>query len=264
MCELFGMSSDQPVELVASLTQFGKRGGDTADNPDGWGLAYLENKTWQIYKDPEAAAHSQHFATLSETILTDLLIAHVRKANPPSACTSVNTHPFVRDCCGRSWVFAHNGKVPEVIQPQGCCHPHQSQPQGETDSEHAFYFLLDEIASVFTHAEASNNTPWLQKLSTLSAAIAAYGQFNFLMSDGIDLIAYGHDRLHILERDHNSSKMVMISSEPLTDGPWQNFKTGELRIYREGVLRRYVITKPVSAITQTITDDTTAEQGANR
>ena len=91
MCELFGMSSNQPLDLTASLILFGKRGGETADNPDGWGLAYLENKTWQLHKAPEAAAQNPHFAALAETIHTNLMIAHVRKANPPSACTSVNT-----------------------------------------------------------------------------------------------------------------------------------------------------------------------------
>ncbi len=321
MCELFGLSSNNPVELADALTAFGKRGGETADNPDGWGLAYLahishhpstaaidasnltacppssrldvvsatpspssgpgtpsdrrldalatmrgekcglEHGHWQLHKAAEAAAHSEQYAKLAQDIRSRLLIAHVRKANPPSAHTSLNTHPFVRGCCGRSWVFAHNGKVPEVIQPQGCCYPEHSTPLGETDSEHAFYFLLDEIASAFTNAEADNHNPWLQKLATLSEDIAAHGQFNFLMSDGIDLIAYGHDRLHVLERSNNTSNTVMISSEPLTDEPWQSFKNGELRIYREGVLRGCLTTQPIAT---TATDDTTEKQGAKQ
>ncbi|GMR08618.1 MAG: class II glutamine amidotransferase [Gammaproteobacteria bacterium] len=255
MCELFGMSSDQPVELVTSLTRFGKRGGETADNPDGWGLAWQEADAWQLHKAPEAAAQSQHFATLAETIHTDLLIAHVRKANPPSAFTMENTHPFVRDCCGRSWVFVHNGKVPEVTQPQGCCHPHQSQPRGETDSEHAFYFLLDEIASVFGDSLSESNASWLQRLAKLSENIASYGQFNFLMSDGRYLIAYGHDRLHRLQCQHHGIKMTLLASEPLSDDEaWEVFPPGELQVYLEGELIGRLQTKPTGE--ETVGDPT--------
>jgi len=245
MCELFGMSSNQPVEPFTSLIQFGKRGGDTADNPDGWGLAYLENKTWQLHKAPEAAAQSQHFANLSETIHTNLMIAHVRKANPPTAHNEANTHPFLRECCGRPWIFAHNGKVPEVIQPDGCCHPQNSQPLGETDSEHAFYFLLDEIAILFASATVGDGNYWSQKIATLSAAIAAYGQFNFLMSDGVYLIAYMHDRLHALEGCDNNKPWVMIASEPLNGEPWRALNEGELRVYCNGVLVEHLETQPV-------------------
>lgn len=242
MCELLGISSNQPVELVEPLTMFRKRGGETADNPDGWGLAYWDNDNWQLYKAPEAAAQSKQFATLSKNLLTNLLIAHVRKANPPSACTPENTHPFVRDCCGRPWIFAHNGNVVEVTEPGGCCHPHQSQPVGETDSEHAFYFLLDEIASVFSD---SDKTTWVQHLATFSEAIAAYGQFNFLMSDGVVLIAYGHDRLHRLHRHGDDFKTILLASEPLSDNePWEAFKTGELQLYQNGEIIGSIQTTP--------------------
>ncbi len=246
MCELLGISSSRPAGWNDTLTLFRERGGETADNPDGWGLAYRDDNVWELYKAPQAAIQSEQFAALSQTIFTDLLIAHVRKANPPSACTSVNTHPFVRECCGRSWIFAHNGKVPEVIQPQGCCHPYKSNPQGETDSEHAFYFLLDGIASVFNEVMVQSNPFWLQKLARLSEDIASYGQFNFLMSDGIILIAYGHNRLHRLQYRHDGIAMMLLASEPLReDEPWEAFRSGELCIYQAGELIGSLRTNPV-------------------
>ncbi len=242
MCELLGFNSNKPVELVEPLRLFQKRGGETADNPDGWGLAYWHSKNWQLYKAAEAAAQSTQFASVSENLRTNLLIAHVRKANPPSASTPENTHPFVRNCCGRPWTFAHNGKVVEVTEPGGCCHPHQSQPEGETDSEHAFYFLLDEIAHVFSDTD---KTTWVQHLATLSEAIAAYGQFNFLMSDGAVLIAYGHDRLHRLQRRDDDFKTILLASEPLSNNePWEAFKTGELQLYQNGEIIGSIQTTP--------------------
>lgn len=242
MCELLGISSNQPVDLVEPLTLFQKRGGETADNPDGWGLAYWDKNNWQLYKAPEAAAQSKQFTTLSKNLLTNLLIAHVRKANPPSPCTPENTHPFIRNCCGQPWVFAHNGKVVEVTEPGGCCYPQQSHPEGETDSEHAFYFLLDEIASVFSD---SDKTTWVQHLATFSEAIAAYGQFNFLMSNGVVLIAYGHDRLHRLQRCDDGFKTILLASEPLNNNePWEAFKTGELQLYQNGEIIGGIQTTP--------------------
>ena len=241
MCELFGMSSDRPISALASLSLFGKRGGETADNPDGWGLAYLEGDAFTLHKAPEAAARSVLFSQLAQQIHSRLIIAHVRKANPPTAHTLENTHPFMRTCCGRHWVFAHNGKVPEVVAPWGCCHPRHSHPGGETDSEHAFFYLLEEIAGAFPGTLQS--TPpkmmdaWFETLMTRSTAIAAYGQFNFLMSDGEHLIAYGHDRLHSQQRIEGDVRSVVIASVPLADDePWEAFAPGELRVYRAGQL----------------------------
>jgi len=235
MCELFGITSNGPVDLADSLKLFGKRGGETAENPDGWGLAYRENGRFVLRKEPEAAARSQLFSQLAEAVRSNLIIAHVRKANPPTARTMANTHPFARDCCGRPWVFAHNGKVPEVVRPDGCCHPRLSRPLGETDSEHAFYFLLDEFARVFHSAASIGHVDWSQTLATLSGTIAAYGQFNFLMSDGEHLIAYGHDRLHCMRRHYKDIKVTLVASEPLTDNEhWEAFHPGELRVFRQG------------------------------
>lgn len=245
MCELLGISADQTVGPSQALSVFQKRGGETADNPDGWGLAYRLDNAWRVDKDASAAAASERFAALSKNLATDLLIAHVRKANPPSACSLTNTHPFLRECCGRPWVFAHNGKVPEVTVPEGCCHPRQSQPQGDTDSEHAFYYLLDEIARVFKEGDSLTDAPWLKRLASLSEAIAAYGQFNFLMSDGVVLIAYGHDRLHQHQCEVDGSKLILVASEPLRDDErWDAFNPGELKVFRAGECIGRLQTRP--------------------
>lgn len=237
MCELFGMSSDRPISARTPLSLFRMRGGETADNPDGWGLAYLEGDAFAIHKAPEAAASSASFAKLAQQIHSRLIIAHVRKANPPTAHTLENTHPFMRTCCDRNWVFAHNGQVPEVVAPQGCCHPRHSSPGGETDSEHAFIYLLEEIAGTFPGAPPATMDAWFETLAMRSAAIAEYGQFNFLMSEGKHLIAYGHDRLHSQQRIEDGVQSVLIASVPLTgDESWEAFAPDELRVYRSGRL----------------------------
>jgi len=85
----------------------------------------------------------------------------------------------------------------------------------------------------------------------ISELIASHGKFNFLMSDGEYLIAYGHDRLHYLEQKGSdaqggaSADSAMIATEPLPgEGSWIAFEPGELRIYRLGKLAGRLITRP--------------------
>ncbi|HJW82624.1 MAG TPA: class II glutamine amidotransferase [Acidiferrobacterales bacterium] len=237
MCELFGISSSRPTDAQAVLHAFQKRGGETADNPDGWGIAFLREDRFTLYKEPLAAARSQRFGEHAGSVHTDLLIAHVRKARLPRVNTFANTHPFLHACCGREWVFAHNGLVPEAIA-LALRDPHRPcTPAGETDSEHAFCHLLGNIAQHFHEPLVNGVAPWLAALGTLSRRISAHGKFNFLISDGIHLIAYGHDRLHYRERRGDGDRdEAWIATEPLTAEAWQPFETGELRIYRRGRL----------------------------
>lgn len=229
MCELFGYSSEREQGLSRWLMPFRQRGGGNADNPDGWGVASWHEGVARLSKSSEAGFRSEQFARVAGELSTRLAIAHVRKARHPPVPGMLNTHPFIHACCNREWVFAHNGMVPEVIawQTTGplCL------PDGETDSEYAFCHLLTGIAEAYEQAQ---RPAWLARLAQLTEKIAALGKFNFLLSDGQELIAYGHDRLHGLELDDESGRQVIIATEPLSDGPWQPFAARELRVYRDG------------------------------
>ena len=231
MCELFGFSGDREEGLAGWLTPFRMRGGGNADNSDGWGVASWQEDAANIVKSPDPGFTSEQFAQLARKLSTRLAIAHVRKARHPPMPGMLNTHPFVHACCHRQWVFAHNGLVPEVIAWQGSgslCHP-----IGDTDSEYAFCHLLTEIA---TYYGGSDDSGWIAHLATLSEKIAVLGKFNFLLSDGQFLIAYGHDRLHHLAFDDVHGRRSIVATEALTDDAWQPFLPGELRVYRNGAL----------------------------
>ena len=231
MCELFGATSARPVGLARWFVPFRARGGGLADNPDGWGLASWKSAVLRIEKAPEPGAASARFGRLARTLRSELLIAHVRKARLPPVPGMRNTHPFSHACCGREWVFAHNGLVPEVIDryvPGALC-----KPQGETDSEHAFCHLLAAIAGCYDDAGNGN---WMQRVADQAGAIAMHGKFNFLLSDGTLLAAYGHDRLHYLEKSGGRDALALVATEPLTTDAWRRFTKGELRIYRSGQL----------------------------
>lgn len=146
MCELFGLSSSQPIAAAACLRDFRARGGGAGDNPDGWGLSYKTDGHFELVKEPLPAVASELYLRVAATLHSDLVLAHVRKAKYPLVNTLANTHPFKHECCGKEWVFAHNGLIPEIVALEQadakavCC------PEGQTDSEYAFCYLLGHIA----------------------------------------------------------------------------------------------------------------------
>ena len=225
------------------MYRFRERGGKAADNSDGWGLAYLEYGVFRLRKAPTAGAYSAEFGALCGTVDSPLILGHVRHARHPRVNSLDNTHPFIRLCCGREWVFAHNGLVPAIMQGpdtrlHGACHP-----QGETDSEYAFCYLLEYIAAHFRPGIARSGSNWFEDVASAAAAIAAHGKFNFLMSDGDYLVAYGHDRLHHLEPRTGSVKVALVATEPLDEtDAWTPFAPGELRIYRSGEAVAHAVT----------------------
>jgi glutamine amidotransferase len=251
MCELFGISASQAVTARDMLSDFRLRGGLAADNPDGWGLAWWGSGGFHLVKEPLPAHESAPFARLCNTTRSNLIVAHVRKARFPPINTMDNTHPFQRVCCGKEWVFAHNGLVPDIVEMERTNHGSVCQPTGETDSEYAFCHLLSHISQNFQAFPAANADTSFPTVAMISELIASHGKFNFLMSDGEHLIAYGHDRLHYLELSGPDSQSdtfadsAMIATEPLSgERNWIAFEPGELRIYRLGKLVGRLITRP--------------------
>jgi predicted glutamine amidotransferase len=244
MCELFGLSSSRPLMgRETPLDAFRARGGLTADNPDGWGIAWHGEAGFHLAKEPLPGCGSGRFERLIKGLCSDLVIAHVRKATFPPINTLNNTHPFLRECCGRHWAFAHNGLVPEIVAMETANSNRVCQPKGETDSEFAFCHLLSHVTQ-HIH-ELGADPEWLAVLGAVSELIAQRGKFNFLLSDGDYLIAYGHDRLHYLESAGGPDDVVLVATEPLNgQAAWKPFKPGELRIYRAGRRAGRILTHP--------------------
>jgi glutamine amidotransferase len=235
MCELFGWNSSKAARPERYLVAFRARGGATADHVDGWGLAWLNGGALRIEKEPEPAAGSARFAALAGTIASDLVVGHVRKANFPPVRSLANTHPFAQECCGATWVFAHNGVVPGAVEQSKIVEPGLCRAQGDTDSEHAFCLVLEALAGC--HAPAGmQRAACFDTLAGAARELAQLGKFNFLLSDGERLYAYCYDRLHVLESAGAGERSVAIATQPLSDEPWQALEPGELRVYRNGGL----------------------------
>ena len=142
-------------------------------------------------------------------------------------------------------MFAHNGLVPEIVEMEEARPERFCLPEGETDSEFAFCHLLGHLHEHLGRHVHDPAADWLAEVARISELIALGGKFNFLLSDGAYLIAYGHDRLHYLETAGGAPDVALVATEPLSGhGGWTPFAPGELRIYRSGALVERLQTHP--------------------
>ena len=86
MCELFAVSSDQPIRIRYELRAFARRGGGKFRNRDGWGIMFAQHRDAYLFKEPAAASESP----LERLVATHapparLVIAHVRLATAGGA-----------------------------------------------------------------------------------------------------------------------------------------------------------------------------------
>lgn len=240
MCELFAMSANAPTDVNHSLALLKPRGGELGPHSDGWGVAFYDGRAARIFKEPIPAAESRCLAFIAEyDFQSATVIAHICKANPAKfGHTSANTHPFEREFGGRSWVFAHNGKLPGLRNaPEFALD--RFKPLGDTDSEYAFCILLGAIAREVEHHQMEISDQAVAELiQPLVSKLREFGEFNFLMSNGEFLIAHAHTNLYALERscgpNCGKQEVLLLATSPLTDEPWVELKPGSLHIYVKG------------------------------
>ena len=248
MCQLLGMNGNTPTDIVFSFTGFATR---AAEHKDGFGIAFFEGAGARLFVDAQDARTSPVASMVrSYPIRSKNIIAHIRKATQ-GVVNLANTHPFQRELWGRYWVFAHNGDL-EDFHPKLHAAFH---PVGDTDSERALCWLLQELAK--NHASLPSVEHLTETLRELAAPLAAYGSFNFLLSNGDALWAHASTHLHWLVRQHPfrsarlqdedltvnfaelttpADRVAVIVTEPLTaDEAWQAFAAGELKVFQGGV-----------------------------
>ena len=261
MCQLLGMNSRLPASLTLSFSGFSQRGGGTDQHGDGWGIAFFESehatpdrpgKGLRYFVDREGASTSPMADMLRRyPIKSHNVVAHVRKATVGNV-TLENCHPFVRELWGRYWVFAHNGDLKDYAPRL-----HGSfRPVGNTDSELAFCWLLQELAK--SHAGVPTVEELTCTLSELVPQISRHGTFNFLLSNGQALWAHASTRLHYVLRQHPFSqvrlrdddvsvdlaalnspqdRLAIVVTEPLTTNEdWVAMQPGELQVFADGAI----------------------------
>ena len=252
MCQLLGMSCNIPTDICFSFSGFQARGGLTDEHQDGWGIAFYEGKGVRQFLDSRASAHSPIAELVSNyPIKSKTVISHIRKATQGEIRLE-NTHPFMRELWGVYWIFAHNGNLLNF-------HPVLDGaflPVGDTDSETAFCYILQELRKSFgDHAPAQSSL--LARMQSLTIELTHFGECNFLFSNGEVLLAHCSTHLAYVERkapfsratlkdqeleiDFNEftseeDQVAVIATAPLTqDEEWTIMKPGTLHLFQEGL-----------------------------
>lgn len=249
MCELCAISSRVKTSTSASLHEFSQHGGRTAHHCDGWGLAEYAGTRAQIHKEAEAAAFSQRLAYLkTHTRQTQCAICHIRRATV-GAIALRNTQPFRYDFNGHSHVFAHNGDLKNI---QAKLPLSGEKPEGETDSEHAFYYLLSFLKEIWRDGVPSLDQR-IDVIESVFTTLAELGPANFVYSDGEYLYAFANKRIQnngkieppgmywLVRQCHETDaaqQVVLLASVPLTDENWQPVPSGQLLVAQNGNLIR--------------------------
>jgi glutamine amidotransferase len=251
MCQLLGMNCNVPTDIVFSFTGFAHRGGHTDEHKDGWGIAFFEGAGVRLFVDHQSAVASPVAELIkSYPIKSKNVIAHIRKATQGQVALE-NCHPFVRELWGRYWVFAHNGDLKNFSPALDGAF----RPVGNTDSERAFCYLLQQLRRRFGDTPPPL-APLKAAVDELTREIATHGVFNMMLSDGSALFAHCSTRLHYIVRQYPftqaklsdedlsvdfaevttpNDRVAVIVTEPLTTNEsWQPFSPGELKLFVDG------------------------------
>jgi glutamine amidotransferase len=255
MCELLGMECNVPTDIVFSFTGFALRGGKTGPHADGWGLALYEGRFARSFLEPAPACTSAMAEFIRKNpIKTLLAVAHVRRKTRGQAALE-NTHPFKRALWGRHWVFAHNGTLPRIKDKP----LRLEEPIGDTDSEHAFCWMIEQLRAAFPGGYPKNVRRLWRVVAELGGELGAEGKFNFLLADGRHLYARCGTKLCYIVRKSPFGKatlrdaelgidfsavtsardrVVVVATEPLTrDEVWQVGTPGTLWVFDRGTLQ---------------------------
>lgn len=200
MCRLFGfrsiVSSEVHRSLVAAENALGIQ---SANHPDGWGVAYYLGGAPHLVKSPAPAQTDQLFHRVSGVVSSETVIAHIRKATA-GPITVLNAHPFQFG----SWVFAHNGEIPNFAQyrtPLMARVPDRLRRfvLGETDSEVCFFLFIAALQDKALNPADTSVSDIVNALSSVrSIVLEICGEdlpeekllLNFLVTDGNAMVAY--------------------------------------------------------------------------
>jgi predicted glutamine amidotransferase len=232
MCQLLGMNANTPTDVMFSFAGLARR---ADEHKDGFGIAFFEGKGVRLFIDPASARASPVAEMIKRyPIHSRHVIAHIRKATFGEVALQ-NCHPFVRELWGRYWVFAHNGDLHRLDLP---LHG-QFRPVGDTDSEHAFCWLMQELAK--SHAGVPTVAELSHTLRELLPRVARHGSFNVLLSNGQALWAHASTKLHWLVRQHPFGAATLADEDlsvdfaALTSGEtWAAMAPGELQVFVDG------------------------------
>ena len=259
MTQLLGINSKEDVRINLA---YKLPSSFTEDSPDGWGYAFFSNGEWQLFKESLDVGKVLRigFKTLStHEIIGKTFISHIRYATHGESSYE-NTHPFDYDLFDYRWVFAHYGHLRLYRQIVDRAETFKSK--GDTDSEAAFCFILEEISKI---GKRDNIKELAEVIEKAAAELSKQGGLNFLLSHGDTLFAYysGYKSLYYatlnppfkknIFGENNQVKLeiitenvedpiTLIASEEIVKFEyWKELEAGKLYIFKNGDLVKSII-----------------------
>jgi len=188
------LASDQNEKHEKNIDKEFKHG-------DGWGIAYLENNEFKIFRSPNAVYEDSQIYQF-KNLTTNFLVLHARKASKGDVVLE-NVHPFEQKINNRHYLFIHNGTIRDDL-----IFDDQFQLISTTDSERLFYFILSNTNGQMTGKTIRSS---LIEIKDFTAA-------NFILTDGGTTYAstwYAENPNYYNLKMMRKQEMVVIASEVL-------------------------------------------------
>ena len=230
MCELYAVSSQEPVVLNDTLKLFYQH---SVRHPHGWGLAHWESAQAIIYREQRSALDSEFLKRLLEQpIFSKVALAHIRFATV-GAIGFENCHPFTRiDSYGREWTLIHNGTIFSGIH----LIPYEEKQKGRTDSERVLLYLLDCMEQVAQEKGAPLNVRERSKvMEQVVKDLSPRNKLNLLLYDSEQL--YVHTNMKDTLFHAQQGETCFFVTAPLeNDFAWKCLPLNTLQTYQNGAL----------------------------
>jgi glutamine amidotransferase len=227
MCEIFGLNANKPMVINHWLTELYSH---SEQFPNGWGLAVMDGNEVNIEKEPVQAIASTYLKNrLSQPIMTDSALAHIRHAVPESM-QYCNCHPFSRkEISGRRWTLAHNGAIFEFALLE----PYKELQSGITDTERILMYLVDrmnrEEVAVGRRLDAGER---FHILDDMMCAMSEGNRLNLLIFDGEYMYAHTNKKDDLYYR--HTDDFTIVATKPLDGEVWTPVPFTTLIAFRNG------------------------------
>ena len=235
------MYANQPVDAYFSFFEspVGSLEELSRGNPSGWGVAWLSDGGWHVYKEPLPLYSSDRAGrVVQRSVRGRIIVSHVRLASVGSVREG-NTHPWLY----RGWVFAHNGTILDRRALLGLIRGEYRGFEGDTDSEAFFHLIVQEAERLGDPVEGIRSA-----VEEIIDKGIGFSSLNFVASDGERLYALryattspSYYTLYYVERPREGFELeklsketqqlvklklargeraVLVASEPMSDEPY--------------------------------------------
>ena len=218
MCKLFLSFNNDPNTSKNDTMNFLSQTFSEPFSTDGFGIAYISNNKWHVYKNQTTYNKDDIIVKLLDKIDTSVLIGHIRYICPSCApnINYENTHPFIH---GNN-IFIHNGllfdfninKITKYIDEE-----YFKCIKGDTDSEYMFYLLL----SLKNKYKKFNYNKLMNKYFEILKKLFTKFYANIIFTDGNNIVvtryANGLEKPIPLYYNNVKKGSVLISSKPIKE-----------------------------------------------